>query len=407
MSQRRDLLVYPLLKTTGRLLLVMTVFMMVFTGTALSEQVTDTRTVVVTGTGTIFKNASENARSHAIAMSLFSAVDMVSTDLLPLDSRVRNFKILNDVIYGNINQFIKEYKVLTQSSTAKRYRTLVQVTVSTALMEQQLAAAGISVSGKDLPVILMLIAEQNLEENPPVYWWGTGFYFSPTTSEGAVTEVLSKNGFLIIKHANALPDFQNEAIAFKPELSNPEALALGALFNADVVVLGNAVSQIAPNTMGADIMSFQGTMIARALKTETGEEIAKTSQTTVAVGADEFEGGREALSMAATLAGGELARQIKAAWQDAEVESTTIELVVAGTGHLSNFVMFRGMLEDLNGVKDLSIRELTANETTLDIDFLGSPRTLAATLMTNTFESFRINIFDITEETLSIELIPR
>jgi len=197
-----------------------------------------------------------------------------------------------------------------------------------------------------------------------------------------------------------------ETLKDKADLSNQDAVSLGAVLQADVVIVGNSKADIAPNTMGGDIKSFKGTMLARALRTDTGEEIASTTRTVVSVNKDNIAGSRDALSNAGYLSGSDLASQITMKWHEEVKKSiTTLVIIVEGTRALSNFVIFRAELSEIPGVDSLQTSEMKADEATIVVDFQGNAKELADALMLKNFESFGINIYEISQSHLRIRLV--
>ncbi len=370
-----------------------------------------TKDIEVIGTATIYKDNVAAARDQAISNSLVSAVDMVVVDLLPREYLIQMFETLNETLYVHTGKFVQGYKVLTESRFGNKYRVIVQVTVSTNNLEEQLSIAGIMVEKKTLPNILFCIAEQNLEDLAPQYWWGADFTFFKSVCESALAETIREKGFPVIYHGGLVPNMDIEAENYKlgfdnPYLSNEEAVALGIHWQADVVIVGKAIVQKAPNIMGANRRSFKGTVIARALQTNTGEEIAATTQTAVTVNVDENAGSYDAFSSAGSLAGQELASQIIFAWQKEVKKLTTIEIIVEGIGELSNFVMFRKIISEMTGVMGLQTKEMKFDEAAIAVDFQGNAKELADALMLNTYETFGINIYEVSQNRLRIELMP-
>jgi hypothetical protein len=84
-----------------------------------------------------------------------------------------------------------------------------------------------------------------------------------------------------------------------------------------------------------------------------------------------------------------------------------IEVVVAGTRNLKNFIQFRQRLSGLAGVTALSTQEMTADRTTLVVTYQGNARELADALMMNTFDAFGVRIYDVSDFGLQVELIPQ
>ena len=390
--------------------LLFTVFILAvaanLSGIVCAEENASEKIIEVIGTGAIQGGDVAKARDRAIKNSLVSAVEFAVADFLPLESMIQNFEILNEILYDNSSEFVADYKVLTELKSGRTYRVLVQATVSIDAIKEELISVNIKVYKKNLPEILFLIAEQNFSDISPRYWWSKDLTFVKGYTEIAMTEKMLKNGFSVIDQKSLIINEEFETLKDKADLSNQDAVSLGAILQADVVIVGNSKADIAPNTMGGDIKSFKGTVLARALRTDTGEEIASTTQTAVSVNKDNIAGGRDALSNAGYLAGSDLASQIVRKWHEEVKKSiTTLVIIVEGTRALSNFVIFRAELNEIPGVDSLQTSEMKADETTIVVNFQGNAKELADALMLKTFESFGINIYEISQSHLRIRLV--
>lgn len=363
------------------------------------------KTVVVIGTGTIYKQDSASAREEAISNSLASAVDMATAELLPLESFIRNFKIINEIIGDQTNEFVQGYKVLAEFPAHKKYKVVVEATVSTQLLETKLEEAGLTIGAKALPRILFLVSEQNLEDPKPDYWWKKDWIFFQAISEKAMADTFRADGFIIIEHADITLNNEIDNVYDKPELNDQEVLDLGALFQADVVIIGKSFANKATNVLGTDIRSFKGTVAAHAIRTDTGAEMASASQSVVTANSDEIAGSRDALADAGLLAAKELSSQIAAAWQRTEKPLSMVSIMLEGTGHLANFIKFRNMLQDMPRVKDVQMMEMKSDQAAIMVSFQGTAKELADALILKTFESIGINIYEVSENHLRIELI--
>jgi hypothetical protein len=371
-----------------------------------AENQIPTKTVVVTGTGKIHQQDSARAREEAIADSLVSAVNQVAMELFPLESLVRNFQAFNEMIYGNTDKFIQDYKVLAEVPSTNNYRVMVEATVSINTLKNFMSSAGILLEEKPLPKILVLISDQNLSDRLPKYWWGQEKYFSESSSITAVVEPIKTKGFPIIDPHIISQNTRFDPIYDKPDLNDTEAVTLGLSSQAGVVIVGKSVASSGPNIMGKNIRSFKGIVSARAIRTDTGSEIATTMQTSVTTNTDEIAGVRDVLSRAGSLAGEDLASQILAAWQKHEEKSNIIEIIIEGTGDIANFEKVRSLINNISGVKNLQIKELKSDQATLMVDFQGIAKELADALMLNTLGSVGINIHEVSQDRLRIELTP-
>jgi len=362
-------------------------------------------TFIIMGTGNIRKEDVSAARQEAIKNCLVTAVGLKATGLMNIDSMVQNYETLNEILYTNIDKFIRGYKVLTEARSESTYRVMVQVTVSSKMVKRKLTKAGIMQGKMAMPKILFFIAEQSLEDGSPKYWWGRGMPFVNSASEKAMVEVMKEKGFKIIKHGPRIQNMAFRIIVGEANLNDREAIDFAAKMNADVIITGSSIANNLSNIMGADMKSFKGLTAVRALLVKTGKQIGSTSRAAVTANVNEIEGGRDALSGAGTLAGEEIARQIVSAWLKKDEDTEKFEILLKGAGNLANFVMFRRMLSTIQGVKFVQVKELKSDRATISVDFNGKTKELAAALMLKAFESFGINIYDVSDSQLKIELI--
>lgn len=371
-----------------------------------AEEMPSVKTIVVTGTGKILRDDTASARETAISESLVSAVGLVIVELMPLDLMVKNFQPLNEVMYTQTEKFIHGYRVLAETKHEDRYRVMVEARISVSRIRDHLATIGFLVGRKELPKILFMIAEQEIGTAEPVYWWGGESPLSQATAENAMSDAMAKKGFGFISYAGS-PMLEKEPGLLGPEIDNQTAIEFGMHYGADVVVIGLAFAEQTTNVMGEDTRSFKGTISARGIRVETGEEIAATYQSKISVGTDELQGGREALTAAGASAGEDLALQIIAAMKKRENQSASIKIAVQGTNFLSNYVAFRRALNSIQGVKSIRASEMKSNAAVVLVDYQKSTRELAEELMLKPFKKFGINISEITEDFLNIELVPK
>ena len=385
------------------LVLILTLFL---STTAIAERQTQNKTFVVIGTSQVYGANIQAARDQAISDSLVTAVALMTEEILQVDSLVENFPQVNEIIYANSNAFVQDYKVLTEAQFAKSYRVIVEATIAGPKIEKQLSNAGILRVKVTLPSVLFFISEQNLQEDSPRYWWGKQMRGFESITAATMSDILKVRGFRIIEHAGMeIPKMADWGSNEKPILSAEEAINLGKRLQADVVVVGESIASLTPSVMGENLKSFKASLNARALRTETGEEIANLSRISVTANVDEGVGGREALTMAGTLAGDELATRLTSAWRKLAEEPSQLELLVEGTGNLANFVKFRRALTGIPGVEGIRVKEIKPNETTLVIEYKGKAEELASALMVQNFGNFGINIYEITPQSLKLSLV--
>jgi len=376
-------------------------------GVGQAQEAATTKTFVVVGTAAMRGGNVTAARERAISDGLVTAVALMTQELLAEESLVDNFSRLNELLFDQTSTFIQGYKVLTEAGRDKSYRVIVQATVSGGNISKKLTDAGILRSSTTLPSVLFLIAEQNLGQDSPMYWWGpegAGFF---SLSEVVMGEDLQRVGFTVIDHWDARnSSLVNWDDINKPELTDLEAVELGAALKADVIVVGTSLASLSTNIMGSAMRSFNGTVTLRALRSNTADLMLNLTRTSVAVSEDDAIGGRDALVDAGAMAGAALAEELTAAWQKEAGRPSVLEVVILGTNQLVNYVKFRKTLNTISGVEGIRVKEIKPNQAILLVEYIGKPQNLAEALMQQNFKSFGINIFEVTSENLKVELIP-
>ncbi len=373
---------------------------------AYSQKPAETKTYVVIGSATVYRGNVSAAREKAISDSLVTAVALMIEDLLQLDSLVDNFPQLNELLLDRKNTFVRDYKVLTEAARGKSYRVLVKATVSGEKLAKQLADAGILRTRTTLPRVLFLVVEKSVREPLPIFWWSADDANFVSVSETAMAEHLRGAGFEIIDHRGLR---QKPLINWddfdKPTLTDQEAATLGASLKADVVVLATSMASPSTNVMGSAMRSFNGTVTARAIRTDSAEPMFNLTRTAAAANEDDIIGGKEALANVGNLAGQELAQQLTFVWQRQAGRPAVVELSIQGTSHLASYVKFRKSLNTISGVEGIRVKEIKSNEATLLVEYKGKAKDLAAALMLQNFKSFGINISEVTINSIRIELV--
>lgn len=371
------------------------------------EQSPDLKTIVVTGTGLIDKNNVAKARENAISESLITAIGIVMSDLAPSDALVSNFQSANEILFTHKDSFINDYRVLAETKYDNRYRVLVQAKISANKIKQQFIEIGILSSETKKPKVLFLISQQNTGDLQPHYWWDIQAPGLENKAETILSDIFTRKGFVVKGHPSSTTLFETKDLVLNtPELDQNTIIRLAKLVQADIAVVGRSFAEQTSNTMGKDSHSFKGTLMARAINISKESEIGKTFQTANTVNINEISGGLDAISQSASLAGEDLAVQLISSYSKKENDPSFIKIVVEGTRILSNFVKFRNALSSLNNVGEIRSSEMKSNQTTLTVEYRNNINTLAESLMLQSFDSFGINISNISPDQLTIVLVP-
>ena len=189
----------------------------------LAENQISSKTVVAIGTGNIHGGNSARAREEAIANGLFSAVEDVALELLPPESLIRNFQAFNDLLNGQTSKFVQGYRVLAELRLKNTYRVVVEAKIFTSRLKISLSDAGILLSKKLLPKILVLISEQNIKDPSPAYWWGQKANYKKAISVSMLLKTMENKGFPIIDSRRISKKTFHDHTYDTPDLNNHQA----------------------------------------------------------------------------------------------------------------------------------------------------------------------------------------
>lgn len=366
-----------------------------------------TEVITVFGSSRIYTDIP-SAKNAAVSDCLVSAVEIAVIRVLPVSTLSANFEAISGVIIGRSREFILDYKVLKEVKAASDYRVLVQATVSMEKLSAELAAAGIIATPSELPRMLFLVAEQQVDELSYQYWWRRGkTLYTPEAAAGPMIQAFIDRGFNVIDHRAIPPEYLDTLEFDRAILTDAEAVVMGAHFQAGMVVTGTAVVTEIPNRMGETIRTFSATVAIRAMAVDSGETIAALQVSAVATHSDPGMGSRMALSDAGRQAGAELVSRILAHWKTAARNEAEIIITLKGVDLLPHLVAFRNALKEIPGVSRHQSLEMSPQQAVLSVTYAGTPRELADAVLVRPFEGFGINIEELIDNHLHIMLVPR
>jgi hypothetical protein len=397
----------------GKQLLLVVLFLggsLGFDNVVQSQEIELPDTLEVIGTGVIHRDNVAKARDDAIEHGLWNAVEERVGRLISPASVLSHFQLLNDRVYSQPEQFIHEYKVLTESKSGRYYRVIVRTTLMTDMLKDKLRDIGILMTDGELPSIVIFLSEQNVGEISPRQSWAQDPLTKlPLAVEDALSRYMRDKGFVIVNPGTVLVDNANlEREFMDPQLSDKTAIRLAQQVGADVVVTGKAVARLSGNVLGAEMKSVEATLSGRTVRVDNGMIMGAFEASGAAVHANEMVAGTEALTIAASNVVEDLTRHIATGWGRETGQTVLVELVVHGIREYIDFVKFRRILKnEMRGVKNVYLRAIKAGEAKMDVDLQGDTRTLADELMLKNFEGFGVNIFEVSRNAIKLGFIPK
>lgn len=363
----------------------------------------------VVGTGKIRRDNVASARDEAIEHGLWDAVEQETQLLLSPDAVVSHFQPLNTQIFSQPEAFIQDYRVLTESKVGRSYRVVLEATVFVEALRDKLERMGILATDKDLPQVVLLLSEKNVDQTYPRRTWDHETFMDlPLTVEAALTRALEERGFVVL-NADLAPDGEAADDRFLGASPTDDmALTWAEQVGADVAILGQATAQRTGNLSGTGMQSVEARLSLRTFRLDNRESIGVFEATNAAVHEDEQIAGTKALGLTVSGITTELIRQVTANWRGETRETTLVKLFVKGIEEYADFVRLRRTIrDDVTGTRNVYLRAIRTGEAQLDVELQGTARVLAEELVLKNFEGFGINVLEVGPDSIRLDLIPK
>lgn len=384
----------------------------------------------VIGNAAVYKKNRAAAKTSAIAAAMRAAVNQTALRIFSPDALSDSFAKFNEITADHAGDFVESYQVLAENASDKEFRVLLQIKVSEKMLQEECAdfirpesakteeekpeekkdtgnrteAAG----AEKGPKVLFLIAEQNLADMSPVFWWGESREERVIHTEKAMRENVSAAGFLPMLHgfgADAVPNAAG--LIMQPDVNNQEAADIARQMGADIVIAGRAIVYQVPDTEEGEKPSFNATVTARAILAESGQEMASVLETVTEQHENPAEGGISPLGAAGKQAAEKLAPLMAKVWEEMKSRAERIDLRVTGTRNLGSFVRFRKALNAMRDVKNIQIRAMKSDEAEISIEFAKAEQEFINSLKELKFSSFEIEIRSQSGRRMEIALVPK
>jgi len=262
--------------------------------------------VTARGQAAIVNNDKAMARDKAIEDALRRAVEQVVGTMVTSETKTRDFQLLEDNIYTHSKGYVESYKIVSEKVEDNVYIVDIQAEVSSGKIEGKLKAIGIAISRKGKPRVMFLIAEQNVGQETPSYWWGTTASVSDIgIVENTMINIFQKNGFTVIDRQAVSGKIKVKDAYRVASLTSDAAKSIANQTDAQIVIFGQAIAKslgnqpIGTSPDSPKYPTASANISVRALNTDNGEILATATGEHVYPHPSEISAGNNALKMAA------------------------------------------------------------------------------------------------------------
>ena len=376
-------------------------------GGALGQQ---SQTVTAEGVGVVIGGDRAIARDSAINDALRKAVEQAVGIMVSSETMVQNFQTLSDRIYTQSQGYIQNYRILSETPGPNLHTVMIQATVSMGDLQRDLQALGILLGQVGKPRIMILIAEQSIGRQTYHYWWGyhRGEQVDLTVSENMIMDRFREKGFDVVDPAAQAKEIKIAPPFRVADLNDQGAITLGKQVDAEVVIVGKALSRSAGSVAGTQMKSAQANISVRAIQIDNARILSSGTENAAAVHIDEITAGAEALKKASAKMADKVMEDIIKNFQKRVAATTLVQLTVNGLRGPEDLRVFKNLIRNqIRGVEGVHERSFSAGVAKMDIDIKGNAQSLSEELGRKTFKEFTIQVMGATWNTVEVQVSPR
>lgn len=376
---------------------------MISAGSAVAQE---TKSVVAEGVAAIQDNARDIARDAAIEDAQKRAVEQAIGILIDSQTQVENYQLISDNILSQTKGYIKRYNIASETVDSGLLRVRINAEVALGRLTEDLTGIGILLGRMHMPRTMIMIAEQNIGHEWNAWWWGHSDQTDMGVVENEFIDVFTQKGFEFIDHATAARDIKVTAAYKIQDLTAAQARTLGNQADAEVVIVGKALSKLY-GEVGGGMKSVQADLSVKAVRTDTGQIIATVTTHGAGVHITPETAGITAIRKAASEAAEELMGKILAVYAKETGGTRPVNITVTGLNK-TQFVKFKDVLRNqVRGIKNLHERSFNGTTAKISVDSKNSAQILCDELVLKDFGAFSVEIVSSTPNALELKVAPK
>ena len=319
--------------------------------------------VKVEGVGAIQKGNYAKARDEAIWDAQRRAVEKGVGVLLSSETIVSNSQMLADNLYTKADGFVDKYDILSENKDEYLYYITIKAVVKKSDLTSQLVLMGLIKKIGD-PRIMVIIPEEHLQ--------------SPIPDPAAETEIIKNlvsNGYRVVDQKQIAAIRYSEKVKKMAEGDVNAAVEIGAQYGADIIITGEAFSQLQSNNIRNSGLTSCGSRVEfRVIKVDNGEIVAAGSSSMAAVGMSEAVAAKEALRKSGEVIAkggkdvyGTNIDSLVTTIAKTMMQKSSFQIVINGITH-DQYTKFVAAMKEERTFKAVFPREMSGSIARIDID---------------------------------------
>ncbi len=369
-------------------------------------QAQDAQTVQATGQAAIYGTDTAHARDKAIEDAMRKAVEQAVGAVVSSETVTQNYELISDKILSQSKGYVRNYKVLSEAKEDGVFVVKIEAQVSSGNLKNDLQGILAVLKTKNMPRVLIMVAEQNVGQAGAAFWWGNkAFSTNLDAVENTFIDTWTPKGLKFVDRQALQGKLSVGQALSSAEPSDGAVKEFGLAAGAEVVVIGKAVATDVGPIMGTQMHSIRANISLRALNLDNGEILATSTQTQAVGHIDPTTGGTQALQKVATKAADDLLTKILAQWEGQVSGPTSVKLTLRNVSKQKFLRDIQEVLRNqVRGVSDVRQRSFKNKVGELEIDIKGSAQGLAEELEDKKFTGFAVEIAEVTSNTVTADV---
>jgi hypothetical protein len=300
-------------KKTSHLLAMLLLVMggVFFSPTATQAQRPIQLTYQVDAQVSVFGNDFIKARKLAVSMGFKSALEQALRNFLGDEKFDANQKSFGKTL-KQAERYVQSYRFLeaVDDPIGKTSEVVMQVTLFPNVLGSSLRGTGIAVGSVSSKKVVILISEKSLTSGETLSFWDV-----LPISEAALAQNFADKGVSLVSRDLIKETVSEENVLAAVNGDVNAAVQIGLQVGADIVILGNAISNRLDSPEESAESAIQTTVSVRVISALTSTVIAAKSEFSTARNAEVLTGELEAFGDASRKLSGFLLRSLERYWK--------------------------------------------------------------------------------------------
>lgn len=355
-------------------------------------------TIVGKGRAEIIENRRLDARGQAMSKALHNALDKAVAKILDVDSGDLGddeLEKIDAMLGSSITEYILDRKVILDEASGSEYRIEVRVGFDRDRLNAAMLRHGISqrASGHFWERIMVVITEDHR--------------LAQSSAQTQMVRYFVEAGYRVVDQAQieTIRGLDQGAALARGDVN--AAVMIGRKFDAEIVILGDAIVQRIPETHAG--VSRRASINAKMLRTDNAQIMATNEIARSGVDQTPELAARKAFATASEALAQYFLDQLDKLSDLERKKPRTIETVINGISY-ARYVMLKDAIDQgIGGVKKYHARDYDerALRAEVDMEFTGKAENLADAMALHRFEDFRLTVTKVTPNRIDLRVAPR